>query len=82
MPADSAGLEIGVKDAKMGQEGSRTAEVAFAGVRVGPEALVGGDGEVGYRAAMTSLARGRIHIAAPRRRAVPSAPSTSRSRTP
>ena len=34
------------------------------GVRVGPEALVGGDGEIGYRAAMTSLARGRIHMAA------------------
>ena len=28
------------------------------------EALVGGDGDIGYRAAMTSLARGRIHIAA------------------
>jgi acyl-CoA dehydrogenase len=47
----------------MGQEGSRTADVTFTNVRVGPEALVGGDGEVGYRAAMTSLARGRIHIA-------------------
>jgi acyl-CoA dehydrogenase len=52
-----------VKDAKMGQEGSRTADVTFTNVQVGPEALVGGDGDVGYRAAMTSLARGRIHIA-------------------
>src|SRR5690606_22693223 len=51
-------------DAKMGQEGSRTAEVTFSQVRVGPEALVGGDADVGYRAAMASLARGRIHIAA------------------
>ena len=25
---------------------------------------MGGDGEVGYRAAMTTLARGRVHIAA------------------
>ena len=64
VPADAAGVEVGAKDAKMGQEGSRTAEVTFHGVRVGPEALVGGDGDVGYRAAMTSLARGRIHIAA------------------
>jgi acyl-CoA dehydrogenase len=63
VPATTPGVEVGVKDAKMGQEGSRTADVAFAGVRVGPEALVGGDGEVGYRAAMTSLARGRVHIA-------------------
>ena len=47
----------------MGQEGSRTADVTFSEVKVGPEALVGGDGEVGYRAAMTSLARGRIHMA-------------------
>ena len=47
----------------MGQEGSRTADVTFNEVQVGPEALVGGDGDVGYRAAMTSLARGRIHMA-------------------
>ena len=64
VPADAAGVEVGVQDAKMGQEGSRTAEVAFNGVRVDADALVGGDGDVGYRAAMTSLARGRVHIAA------------------
>lgn len=63
VPAESPGVGIGVKDAKMGQEGSRTAEVSFIGVRVGADALVGGEGEVGYRAAMTSLARGRIHLA-------------------
>jgi acyl-CoA dehydrogenase len=64
VPADSAGIEVGVKDAKMGQEGSRTAEVTFTDVHVGGDALVGGDETTGYRAAMTSLARGRIHIAA------------------
>ena len=37
------GIEVGVKDAKMGQEGSRTADVTFSRVRVGPEALVSGD---------------------------------------
>jgi acyl-CoA dehydrogenase len=63
VPAGTPGVAVGAKDAKMGQEGSRTADVTFSGVRVGPEALVGGDGELGYRAAMTSLARGRIHIA-------------------
>ena len=36
----------------------------FSDVRVGPEALIGGEVDLGYRAAMTSLARGRIHIAA------------------
>jgi acyl-CoA dehydrogenase len=64
VPATAPGIEVGVKDAKMGQEGSRTAEVTFTEVRVGPDALVGSDAEAGYRAAMTSLARGRIHIAA------------------
>src|SRR6185369_4915911 len=63
VPADARGITVGTKDAKMGQEGSRTAEVTFSDVRVGPEALVGGDGDIGYRAAMTSLARGRIHMA-------------------
>jgi acyl-CoA dehydrogenase len=64
VPAGASGITVGSKDAKMGQEGSRTADVTFAQVRVGPEALVGGDGDIGYRAAMTSLARGRIHMAA------------------
>jgi len=64
VPADSPGIDVGLKDAKMGQEGSSTADVTFHGLRVGPEALVGGEPEGGYRAAMTSLARGRIHIAA------------------
>ncbi|WP_394361907.1 acyl-CoA dehydrogenase family protein [Amycolatopsis sp. SB7-3] len=63
VPADAPGITVGAKDAKMGQEGSRTADVTFSQVRVGPEALVGGDGDVGYKAAMTSLARGRIHMA-------------------
>jgi acyl-CoA dehydrogenase len=64
VPADASGVEVGSKDAKMGQQGSGTADVSFTGVRVGSEALVGGSGDIGYRAAMTSLARGRVHIAA------------------
>ena len=64
VPADAAGVEVGAKDAKMGQEGAWTADVSLDGVRVGDDALVGGAVDVGYRAAMTSLARGRIHIAA------------------
>ncbi|OLZ49892.1 acyl-CoA dehydrogenase family protein [Amycolatopsis keratiniphila] len=63
VPAGAPGITVGAKDAKMGQEGSRTADVTFSQVRVGPDALVGGDGDVGYKAAMTSLARGRIHMA-------------------
>ena len=64
VPADAPGVEVGVKDAKMGQEGGWTSDVYFNDVRVGPDALIGGSEDIGYRAALTSLARGRIHIAA------------------
>lgn len=64
VPADAPGVGVGVKDAKMGQEGAWTSDVYFTDVRVGPEALIGGSEDIGYRAALTSLARGRIHIAA------------------
>ena len=64
VPADTAGVQVGAKDAKMGQEGAWTADVGFAEVRVPAAALVGGDEDVGYRAALSSLARGRVHIAA------------------
>jgi acyl-CoA dehydrogenase len=64
VPADAAGVAVGPKDAKMGQEGAWTADVGFTDVRVGSDALVGGDEDIGYRAALSSLARGRVHIAA------------------
>ncbi len=64
VPADAAGVEVGAKDAKMGQEGAWTSDVILEEVRVSDDALIGGSVDVGYRAAMTSLARGRIHIAA------------------
>ncbi|ALG15014.1 acyl-CoA dehydrogenase family protein [Kibdelosporangium phytohabitans] len=64
VPAGTPGLTVGPKDAKMGQEGAWTADVLLDGVRVPADALVGGDEAAGYRAAMTSLARGRVHIAA------------------
>jgi acyl-CoA dehydrogenase len=64
VPADAPGVEVGAKDAKMGQEGAWTADVNFDEVRVPDAAVVGGDADIGYRAALTSLARGRVHIAA------------------
>lgn len=64
VPADASGVEVGAKDAKMGQEGAWTADVSFTDVRVDDSALIGGSEDVGYRAALTSLARGRVHIAA------------------
>ncbi|VEG53159.1 acyl-CoA dehydrogenase domain-containing protein [Mycolicibacterium aurum] len=62
--ADTPGVKVGPKDKKMGQEGAWTADVTFTDVRVPAGALVGGSVDIGYRAAMTSLARGRVHIAA------------------
>ncbi|WP_440712455.1 acyl-CoA dehydrogenase family protein [Gordonia sp. FQ] len=64
VPADSEGVSVAPHDAKMGQQGAWTANVSYAGVRVPNSALVGGDVDTGYKAAMTSLARGRVHIAA------------------
>ncbi|WP_031469182.1 acyl-CoA dehydrogenase family protein [Sciscionella sediminilitoris] len=64
VPADTPGVEVAAKDRKMGQEGAWTADVNLTGVRVPAASLIGGDEEAGYRAAMTSLARGRVHIAA------------------
>lgn len=64
VPADAPGVKVGVKDAKMGQEGAWTSDVSFTDVRVDDSALIGGNEDIGYRAAMTSLARGRVHIAA------------------
>ncbi|BBZ31623.1 acyl-CoA dehydrogenase family protein [Mycolicibacterium confluentis] len=64
VPAETAGVEVGAKDAKMGQEGAWTSDVTFNDVRVPNSALIGGAEDIGYRAAMISLARGRVHIAA------------------
>ena len=59
VPADAAGVEVGAKDAKMGQEGAWTADVSFTDVRVGQRRagrrqrrhrLSGGDDLAGARA--------------------------------
>jgi acyl-CoA dehydrogenase len=62
--ADRPGLVVGPRDHKMGQAGAWTAEVSFQGVRVPSSALIGGVEGEGFHAAMRSLARGRLHIAA------------------
>lgn len=63
VPADTPGVEVGVKDRKMGQEGAWTSDLYLNSVRVPASALIGGADDAGYRAAMLSLARGRVHIA-------------------
>ncbi|MEV1239960.1 acyl-CoA dehydrogenase family protein [Nonomuraea sp. NPDC050022] len=62
--AGSPGVTVGPKDGKMGQRGAHTAEVFFDDVFVPGSALVGGVEGDGFAAAMRSLARGRLHIAA------------------
>jgi acyl-CoA dehydrogenase len=64
VPADTPGVAVGPKDRKMGQEGATTADVTFDDVRVDADALVSGEVRTGFRAAMTVLARGRVHISA------------------
>ncbi|HEY3773644.1 MAG TPA: acyl-CoA dehydrogenase family protein [Solirubrobacteraceae bacterium] len=58
------GLSLGPHDAKMGQRGAWTSEVYLDDVRVPAESLIGGAEETGFRAAMQSLARGRLTIGA------------------
>src|SRR4051812_37022037 len=62
--APAEGLTIGPHDQKMGQRGAWTSEVFFDEVRVPRSALVGGEEDVGFRAAMQSLAKGRLSIGA------------------
>ena len=66
VPAGTPGLSVGPKDQKMGQSGAWTADVHLDGVRVGADAVIGGDEGVGrgWSTAMRCLAHGRIHIAA------------------
>jgi acyl-CoA dehydrogenase len=62
--AGAPGLSIGPHDKKMGQQGAWTSEVFFDDVRVPADALIGGEEETGFRAAMKSLAKGRLTIGA------------------
>jgi len=58
------GVTVGPPDRKMGQRGAHTAELFFDNVRVDLESLIGGEEGAGFSAAMRSLAKGRLHIAA------------------
>ena len=62
--AGTPGLSLGPHDKKMGQQGAWTSEIFFDDVRVPASALIGGAEETGFRAAMKSLAKGRLTIAA------------------
>jgi len=63
VPAGTDGVTVAARDHKMGQAGAWTADVAFTGVRVPANALVGEAAQAGYATAMRSLAHGRLTIA-------------------
>lgn len=62
--ASLPGVTVGPADQKMGQRGAHTAEIAFDEVRIPLDCLIGDEEGAGFSAAMRSLAKGRLHIAA------------------
>lgn len=60
---DSPGLSLGAIDKKMGQSGSVTCDVIFDNCRIPASALLGKENQ-GFKIAMQTLDRGRLHIAA------------------
>lgn len=64
VPRDTPGLSLGQPERKMGQKGAQVCDVIFDECRVPAQALVGVHEGVGFRTAMKTLDRGRIHIAA------------------
>jgi alkylation response protein AidB-like acyl-CoA dehydrogenase len=58
----AAGFSVSGKEDKMGLRGSHTCSIVLNGVRVGDDALLGGEGH-GFRIAMMALDGGRIGIA-------------------
>lgn len=64
--AGTPGLSLGPNDKKMGQKGSHTCDVIFDNCRVPASAVLGGPDmeNKGFKAAMKTLDRGRLHISA------------------
>jgi butyryl-CoA dehydrogenase len=63
VPTDTPGVTIGKPDDKLGIRGAVSAQVFLADAAVGPDALLGAEGE-GFKIAMRALDGGRIGIAA------------------
>ena len=64
VPRGTPGLSLGTPERKMGQKGAQVCDVIFDECRVPAEALVGVREGIGFKTAMKTLDRGRIHIAA------------------
>jgi acyl-CoA dehydrogenase len=64
VPRDTPGLSLGTPERKMGQKGAQVCDVIFDDCRVPADALIGEHEGTGFKTAMKTLDRGRIHIAA------------------
>ena len=62
--ATTAGITLGPKDKKMGQQGSHTCDVIFENCRVPADNIIGGVAGKGFITSMKVLDRGRLHISA------------------
>tara|TARA_S200000501_G_scaffold305497_1_gene293878 strand:- start:105 stop:1262 length:1158 start_codon:yes stop_codon:yes gene_type:complete len=64
--ANSEGISLGLPYKKMGQQGAHVCDVIFEGCRVPQENIIGGPEMInlGFKTAMKTLDRGRIHISA------------------
>lgn len=62
--AETPGLSIGKPERKMGQQGTKVADVVFENCRVPAGNLIGGVEGQGFKTAMKVLDRGRLGIAA------------------
>jgi alkylation response protein AidB-like acyl-CoA dehydrogenase len=63
VPRDAAGLEVHPYKNKMGSRAISTGDLFLNDVRVGPEHVLGGEGN-GFRVAMTAVERGRLGVSA------------------
>lgn len=63
VPTETPGVNPGKAEDKMGLRASRTTSVVFDNVRLGPEHLLGKEGE-GYIYALSALENGRMGVAA------------------
>jgi len=64
VPMDTPGVSVGSPDEKMGQTGSQIADIILEDVRVPAANLLGEQEGSGFRAAMQSLDKGRLSVAA------------------
>ncbi|GHE48384.1 acyl-CoA dehydrogenase [Camelimonas fluminis] len=64
VPADLPGIKIGKSEKKMGQQGAHIHDVIFEDCRVPAANIIGGKEGQGFKTAMKTLEKGRLHIAA------------------